>query len=151
MVGYYGGFLAGAIRTVGWWIAVYEQIPLKDRKHHTFVLPIWWDGEDQSKPFNKTTIRNVLDTNAQYYKDMSWNKHNFTYEFSQQTVLVNITKDNPSGGDAAEGAKKIVASLGKVEFKDCDGISLFYNTPFNGSLKTNAGVGTVNGKSIQIN
>jgi hypothetical protein len=116
-------------------------------KYHMFVLPIWWDDEDQSKPFNETTLRATLNASAQYYKEMSWNKNVFTYEiWPQQTVLTGVSKVGPSLTVSNNVTRTIVKNLGKVEFTDYSGISMFHNRATNGSLSTGGGWGNVNGK-----
>jgi hypothetical protein len=118
-------------------------------KYHMFVLPIWWDGESQSNPFNETLIRAHLDLTAQYYKEMSWNKHRFTYEiWPQQIVLQGITNSSPTLDASRVATRAFVNSTGKIEFKDFSGISMFHNRALSGSLNSGGGWGSVNGKKV---
>jgi hypothetical protein len=120
-------------------------------RYHMFVLPCWWDGENQTTPYNLSLVQAMLDETALYYKQMSWNKHTFSYElWRNQTVLVNHTIDDPVMGQAAEYVQKFVNDLGRVQFKDYSGITMMYNRAKKGNLANGGGWGVVNGTWTRI-
>ena len=108
------------------------------------VMPIWWNDESQSDQMNLVDSQSVFSDNNQYYKDMSWNKMDVTYEFLSQSVL-NVSKASPSFSDTDTAARDALTSLGKVQGVDYDGICLIYNVADSGPFSGYGGWASVNG------
>ena len=62
-------------------------------------------------------IRLIFEENNQYYKDMSWNKVDVTYEVLPQTIFT-ISKAMPFFDETDDAARAILDTMGKVEGRD---------------------------------
>ncbi len=120
------------------------RLTLKSLKY--IILPVWWSEEEGDTSFNvdPAQIEATYSANRQYYKDMSWNKMDVTYEILPQAAI-GISKANPGMGNVQDETKLKVAEAGKVEGVDFDGISVAYWKADNGNLANGGGWGSVNG------
>ena len=110
------------------------------------VLPIWWSDEDTSNKFDLTPIRNNFDSVVQYYRDMSYNKFELSYQIVPQTVFP-VSSVNPSWGNTDEDAcVQILRNMGYEQGVDYDSIALVYNVAQSGPFSGGGGWGGVNSR-----
>jgi hypothetical protein len=126
------------------WTPDYSGRPVLDG-NHIVVLPVWWDGEAQTS-FDISTINSMMQQTKNYYLDISWMKHNITWDILNGTVLTGVTRDNAGLDNAKLAAKDYVnQTLKLVEFVDYTSLTIVYNKPNNGSLNMDGGWGSING------
>jgi hypothetical protein len=115
-------------------------------RFHLFILPIRWDGES-TPPFDTSVTVPDYDKTVQYYRDMSWNKHEMTYEFHGETVdLIGVTAENADFDNSEKATYDIVSALGKTPNQDFSGISILYEVAKLGPFSGEGGWAQVNGK-----
>lgn len=111
---------------------------------HYLVLPMWYQDESPQEPYDKTVVESTLDETVQYYTDMSWGKHQLSFELLPQ-VQLNLTIVNPTLNEAKAEARAHVESLGRVLGADHDGVVLLYARANSGDMANGGGWGSVNG------
>jgi hypothetical protein len=108
------------------------------------ILPIWFNDEPMT-PADTTKIAQVMEQTKLYYRDMSWNRHDITWQFLEQVQLVNISRANPTLNAVSEAAQKHILALG-MKFPDTHtGIIISYNVAATGDMNFAGGWGVING------
>lgn len=115
-------------------------------KSHLIVLPIWWDGAIQGPTFNRTECNQILEKNRNYYLEMSWNKHDITWEFWDRIVLTGVTSSMADFNNTKNVTRTYVASKNYVEFVNYTGIVFLHDLTSQSPFNFSGGWGTVNGK-----
>lgn len=114
---------------------------------HYILQPIWWSDQNSADPSLKMDMSNtesVMERNLNYYRDMSWNKMDVTYNILAQQQL-SVSSVNPSWSDTEAAARALIESQGYIEGVDFDGIILIYYVAQNGPFSGHGGWGNVNG------
>jgi hypothetical protein len=108
------------------------------------ILPIWFNDEPTT-PADTAKIAAVLEQTKAYYRDMSWSRHDITWQFLEQVQLINISRANPTLSAVSDAAQKHILTLG-MKFPDTHtGIIITYNVAVAGDMNFAGGWGVING------
>jgi hypothetical protein len=113
------------------------------------ILPVWFNDEAQT-PANISRISAVMEKSKIYYNEMSWNRHEISWEFLDQIQLVNISRLSPTLNDVSIAAQQHIAALGKQYPVTHTGIIISYNVAIKGDMNFSGGWGVINGNVTWI-
>jgi hypothetical protein len=108
------------------------------------ILPIWFNDEPQT-PADTSKIAAVMEQTKLYYSDMSWNRHEISWQFLEQVQLVNISRANPTLNAVSDAAQTHILTLGMKYPETHTGIIITYNVAAAGDLSSAGGWGAING------
>jgi hypothetical protein len=107
------------------------------------IVPIWYNDEAKT-PADIQNINNVMQEVKQYYNEMSWSRHDITWEILTQVTLANIPKANPDLDNVAAAVDQHILQLGKQYPTTHTGIIIAYKSDGSGP----SGVADVNGNRM---
>jgi len=98
---------------------------------HHLVLPVWFGDEDPNDPESQmvaSRIKLVLDQNKEYYRKMSFDSVDLTYEILEQKQFPSLNSRTATLDDSKEKMREHTRSLGYEKGDGSyDGLMLLYN------------------------
>ena len=111
-------------------------------------MHIWWSDENQNDPdkkMEKSTITTIMDRTREYYRKMSFDSIDLTYQGLDQTKFA-ISSVHPGFYDTEDAARAYLKGKGY----SFDGIILNYHLAQAGPFDGHGGWGDVNSKLKRI-
>jgi hypothetical protein len=108
------------------------------------ICPVWF-ADEIDKPANVALMDAVMQETNDYYKRMSWNQHEVTWEFLPDLKLVNLTtKNNATRNQATYEGIQYINTLGKQYSITHTALLIAYNPTPTGHFSFRGGVGSIN-------
>jgi hypothetical protein len=108
------------------------------------ICPVWF-ADEIDKPANVAQMDTEMQKTKEYYKRMSWNQHEVTWEFLPDLKLVNLTtKNNATRNQGSYECIQYINTLGKQYPTTRTGLIVAYNPTPTGAFNFRGGVAGIN-------
>lgn len=114
---------------------------------HYIIQPIWWKDQTERELVDRDAIESAMADTLRYYREMSWNKMEITFEILNQTVL-EVSEVQPTMIWSKKQTEKHLTNSGYQKNVDYDGIILIHPIPQSGDLARSGAVAVTNGDFI---
>lgn len=119
---------------------------------HYIIQPIWFSDENQiaSQQISATQIAGQMDQVHQYYRNMSWNQMDVSFEIRSQAALKHV-KAAKATWDSVEKAVKLMLNNSGTPIYDNMGLMIVFN-PITGPGMTagESGLAIINGEFLSV-